>query len=142
MSVFRSKFIKAARKNHRCAGCDNFVTIAIGQPYYSCFFADRNDACGYGMCVPCWDHVHDCKECMEAWLDGSPHWIYECRQETAKAKMEKQTYRCPDCGYTHKDAMIHMDHSICESKGGPKMPELSAEHREKIACEIYVEQYA
>ena len=56
--------------------------------------------------------------------------------------MTDQPYRCPECGYTHKDAMIHMDHSICESKGGPKMPELSAEQREKIAREIYLEQHA
>lgn len=26
--------------------------------------------------------------------------------------------RCPDCGYTPQDAADHMDHAICESRGG------------------------
>ena len=54
----------------------------------------------------------------------------------------KQTYRCPMCGYTHKDAMIHMDHSICEAKGGPPMPKLSKKEREKIAIQVLNEDYA
>ena len=36
-------------------------------------------------------------------------------------KIEKP-YRCPECGYTQKDAAIHMDHYICVEKGGPPMP--------------------
>lgn len=31
-------------------------------------------------------------------------------------------YRCPMCGYTVADAQFHMDHHICEARGGPPMP--------------------
>lgn len=27
--------------------------------------------------------------------------------------------RCPDCGYTKRDAEIHMDHHLCENKTPP-----------------------
>lgn len=85
MSVFREKFIKRSQKNRRCVGCDNFVTIRIGDPYYSCFFADGGDSGSYAMCEPCHDHANDCKECREAWNDGEPRGIHECRRESEKA---------------------------------------------------------
>lgn len=59
--------------------------------------------------------------------------------KSERAKEQAKNYQCPMCGYTHKDAMIHMDHYICEQKGGPKLPEITQEERKRIACEIFVE---
>lgn len=53
---------------------------------------------------------------------------------------KQNPYRCPMCGYTHKDQMIHMDHYICEQKGGPKMPHLPAKDRVRLSNEIIKEQ--
>lgn len=58
-----------------------------------------------------------------------------------RARELAATYRCPMCGYTHKDAMIHMDHAICVRKGGPEMPEITQEERERLSREIMSEQY-
>jgi len=79
MSVFREQLVKHSRKNRRCVGCDNFVTIKAGDPYYSCWYADGGDAYGYAMCVPCREHMDQCKECSEAWRECSPGGTYECR---------------------------------------------------------------
>lgn len=53
--------------------------------------------------------------------EGIPTPYLDAMIEREKAK-PSDTYRCPDCGYTQEDAALHMDHSICEAKGGPPMP--------------------
>lgn len=37
----------------------------------------------------------------------------------------RSRYRCPECGYTQADAALHMDHHLCEKRGGPPMPDMS-----------------
>ncbi len=81
MSHFEERYVKQSQKNRRCVGCDNFVTIAKGDSYWACWYADGGDAGRYAMCEPCHDHVQDCKECKEAWADESPGGIHECRKE-------------------------------------------------------------
>lgn len=58
-------------------------------------------------------------------LEGLPHKWYEERGdhydvdscclhlETAEA-LGVEIPRCPECGYTAKDAAIHMDHHLCK----------------------------
>ena len=47
----------------------------------------------------------------------------------ADAIAEGVAYECPQFGYTPQDAGLHMDHRICERRGGPHMPS----HRELFA---------
>lgn len=84
MSVYRETLVKSARKNHRCAGCDRFVTILAGDSYYDCFSAGYGDAGGFALCVPCKKHLDECDDCQKHCRDEI-RGIAECRRETGKA---------------------------------------------------------
>ena len=87
MSVYSETFVKASKKNRRCAGCDNFVTISIGDAYWSCFWAEGGEALRYGLCVPCHEHLRTCKACREAIADGCGlRDIRECRLNVANSE--------------------------------------------------------
>jgi hypothetical protein len=48
----------------------------------------------------------------------------------------QNVYHCPDCGYTRADAAYHMDHRICELKGGPPMPKGPMNEDEKALLRV------
>lgn len=75
---YSEKYIKHSRKDRRCVGCDRRITIRVGDPYWSCFSVESY-AVGYAMCVACREHVSICDECTEAWREGDPSGIEECR---------------------------------------------------------------
>lgn len=82
MSVYSEKFIKKSQKNRRCPGCDNFVTILVGDPYWNCFSAGGGfDAGGFSICVPCHDHLQVCDECQYIATTDGIQGVRECINE-------------------------------------------------------------
>lgn len=92
MSYYDEKLVKRSQRGRRCIGCENFPTIAKGDSYYSCWFADGGEWGRYALCVECHDHLYgsesqkaceSCKSVMER--DGEvPRSIRECRREEEK----------------------------------------------------------
>ncbi len=85
MSAFKAEKVAKARTNHRCEGCAGFVTIKAGDPYYRCTYWGDEGRWTYAMCAPCYEHTQVCKSCSDAWSDGEPQGIHECRAEMALA---------------------------------------------------------
>ena len=92
---YDERFVKSSRKNRRCEGCEGFVTIAIGDPYWSCWYADGGDAGRYAMCVACHDHLYGgngaepCKSCNEYLQhNGTIGDVRECIRESSIAQQE------------------------------------------------------
>lgn len=82
--IYHETHIQRSQKNRRCVGCENFVTIAVGEPYWSCFCADGGESNRYAMCDPCMAHLKECKECQEVIKDGDCPDIRGHRLELAK----------------------------------------------------------
>lgn len=79
MSYYREHLVKHSMKVRRCVGCDNFATVGIGDPYWSCF-STYPDAGYFAMCVPCHAHWESCDACQDNGKDDL-RCIYECRME-------------------------------------------------------------
>lgn len=87
MSHYSERLVKSSKHDRRCAGCDNFKTIAKGQSYWSCWFADGGDCGKYSLCVECHDHLYGsesqkpCASCnKDMQHDGEvPRSVRECR---------------------------------------------------------------
>lgn len=89
MSHYSERLVKSSKHDRRCAGCDNFKTIAKGQSYWSCWFTKGTDCGRYSLCLKCHAHLYGnesqepCKRCGDVLLIES---IRECRLRLMEEK--------------------------------------------------------